>query len=84
MPDLNALSPLLQSMAGSVTVSLGASETTEGGSLSISYQNLGRRGTLPIVALRAGGVVATLANANQAQVWSRTPVTKFKDDKVFR
>jgi len=68
MPDLNALSPLLQSMAGSVTVSLGASETTEGGSLSISYQNLGRRGTLPIVALRAGGVVATLANANQAQV----------------
>lgn len=68
MPDLTALSPLLQSMNGSVTVSLGASETTAGGSLSISYQDLGRRGSLPIVALRSGGIVATLANANQAQV----------------
>ena len=68
MPNLNALSPLLQSLNGSVTISLGASEANTGGSLDISYRELGRRGELPIVALRSDGIVATLADENSVRV----------------
>lgn len=68
MPDLQVLSPLLQTMHGSVTISLGASDDNEGGGIALSYDELGRMGALPIVGLRGNEIVATLPDPNAARV----------------